>query len=88
MTRVQLNRNGQDARDLMAVLLSNAEALRKQVSQLYGDVDRLHRRIKATHRVADRLHRKIRGAHSRIRIFRSQSRVRRHRQSSLVLASR
>ena len=71
----------------MVALLSNAGALRKEVSRLYGDVGRLRGRSKAMHRVTGRLYRKIEGTHARIRIFQSQNGVRRNKQSSLVSAS-
>ena len=76
-----MSRNGEDARDLVAALLSNVRTLQRGASRLHGDIDRLHGKIRATHRVVDRLHRKIEGTHARIRVIRSQDRLGRRKKS-------
>jgi len=62
MTKARPSRNGEDARDLVAALVSNVSP-REEGSRLCRDAGRLHQKIKAMHRVTDRLHRKIEGTH-------------------------
>jgi phage shock protein A len=81
MTKPQQSRNGENMSDLVAVLVSNIGALHKQAARLSADVGWLHGRIKSVQRVADRLHHKIENTHARIRILRSQDRLRRRKQS-------
>ena len=80
MINARMTRNGKDASDLIAALLSNVRALQNQASRLSGDLHRLRRKIDATHRAANRLHRKIQSTHARIRILRSQDRLHRRTQ--------
>ena len=80
MIKERVHPNGEAATDLAAAVIANVAAFHKEVSRLYGDVGRLHTKVEATHLEVDRLHRKIEGTHARIRIFRSQDRIRRCRQ--------
>jgi hypothetical protein len=65
MIKGRMTRNGKDASNLIAALLSNVRALQNQASRLSGDVRRLRRKIDATHHATDRLHLKTRTARAR-----------------------
>ena len=80
MISARMTRNGKDASDLIAALVSNVRALQNQASRLSGDLRRLRRKIDTTHRAADRLHHKIQSTHARVPILRSQDRLHRRRQ--------
>ena len=68
MINARMARNGKDASDLIAALVSNVRSLQNRTSRLSGDLRRLGRKIDATHRAADHLHHKIQSTHARIRI--------------------